>query len=170
MWQMSIGCSNNNYASREVCKKCGQSKEEAAMPAIAISGAHLPTYDHYFARMHGPLGMKMNYGISGNSPLQHLIPPNPSWSFGGPDKYGFQSWPLAGSSSNAFSYPGNANQLPDVPKGWRDGDWLCNCGFHNYSSRSEVLLYPHCCFSSFLIIVAAFSLYMVYLWYMVIVF
>ncbi|KAJ0098037.1 hypothetical protein Patl1_29081 [Pistacia atlantica] len=21
-----------------------------------------------------------------------------------------------------------------IMKGWRNGDWICNCGFHNYSS------------------------------------
>ncbi|KAA8547476.1 hypothetical protein F0562_003660 [Nyssa sinensis] len=24
-----------------------------------------------------------------------------------------------------------------VPNGWRNGDWICNCGFHNYSSRAQ---------------------------------
>lgn len=24
-----------------------------------------------------------------------------------------------------------------LPNGWRAGDWICNCGFHNYSSRAE---------------------------------
>ncbi|XP_006846750.3 uncharacterized protein LOC18436532 [Amborella trichopoda] len=23
------------------------------------------------------------------------------------------------------------------PKGWRNGDWMCSCGFHNYSSRAQ---------------------------------
>lgn len=104
------------------------------MPAIAISGAPLPTYEHYFARVQGLLGLKMNYGIPSNS--AQSLPPNPGWLFGGANKHGFQTWPLAGSS-NAFSYPGNTNQQPEVPNGWRDGDWMCSCGFHNYSSRSQ---------------------------------
>lgn len=106
------------------------------MPATAVSGAPLPTYEHYFSRMHGLHGLKMNYGIVGNSAVQQFLPPNPNWSFGGVKEYGFQTWPLAGSSS-AFTYPGGTNQQPEVPKGWRDGDWMCNCGFHNYSSRSQ---------------------------------
>ncbi|ONK80158.1 uncharacterized protein A4U43_C01F14510 [Asparagus officinalis] len=131
------GCSNNNYASREVCKKCGQSKEEAAMPTIAVSGAALPTYANYFARVQGLLGLKMNYGMTNNSAALQSFPPNSNWSIGGIDKYALQSWSSAGNSSGAFSYPFNRNQLPEVPEGWRNGDWICDCGFHNYSSRSQ---------------------------------
>jgi len=32
---------------------------------------------------------------------------------------------------------GNPNQFLGVPKDWRNGDWLCSCGFHNYSSRTQ---------------------------------
>ena len=163
MRRMAIGCSNNNYASREMCKKCGQSKEEAAMPAIAISGGNLPTHANYFARVQGLLGLKMNYGIMGNSAFQQSLPPNSNWSFGGTEKYGLQSWPLAGSSSGAFSYPGNRNQLPEVPKGWRDGDWICNCGFHNYSSRSQVTFDIHPMLQVILLMCAAFSLFIFWL-------
>ncbi|ERM98853.1 hypothetical protein AMTR_s00610p00011750, partial [Amborella trichopoda] len=77
-----IGCSNNNYASREVCKKCGQPKEVAAMPAIAMPGA-LPTHPHYFARAPGGLGLKMNLGISGHSDLHQSLPSGSNWSYGG---------------------------------------------------------------------------------------
>ncbi|XP_077219549.1 zinc finger (Ran-binding) family protein isoform X2 [Tasmannia lanceolata] len=129
------GCSNNNYASREKCKKCGQPKEVAAMPAIAMPGASLSTYGHYFARAQGGPGFKMNIGTPGNS-----LPANSNWSFGGADRFGLHSssgWPFVGSNGGGFPYPNNANQLLMVPKGWRNGDWLCNCGFHNYSSRAQ---------------------------------
>ncbi|RVX16497.1 hypothetical protein CK203_006053 [Vitis vinifera] len=58
----------------------------------------------------------------------------------GPDKYGGQpapTWPLGGNPSPALPFPNHANQLLMVPKGWRNGDWICNCGFHNYSSRAQ---------------------------------
>ncbi|KAJ6840418.1 E3 SUMO-protein ligase RanBP2 [Iris pallida] len=129
------GCSNNNYASREKCKKCGQSKEEAAMPALGMPGAHLPTYANYFVRLQGLLGLKMNYGVMGNSSLQQSLPLDPNWSFGPSHKYGTRPWSLAGSSSE-FSVPRTSNQL-GFPPGWRDGDWMCKCGFHNYSSRAQ---------------------------------
>ena len=141
----SIGCTNNNYASREKCKKCGQPKEIAAMPAIAMPGASLPTYAHYFARAQGGPEQKMNFGLMGNGALQQPLPLSSTWSVGGPDKYGGQpapTWPLGGNPSPALPFPNHANQLLMVPKGWRNGDWICNCGFHNYSSRAQV--YPSC--------------------------
>ncbi|XP_043713272.1 uncharacterized RNA-binding protein C17H9.04c-like [Telopea speciosissima] len=134
------GCSNNNYASREKCKKCGQPKEVAAMPAIAMPGASLPTYANYFARAQGGLGLNLNVGITGNSALQQSLPLNPNWSLGVADKYNAQSasgWPLGGNSGAGFLYTNNTNPLFVVPKGWRIGDWICNCGFHNYSSRAQ---------------------------------
>ena len=158
--QMVIGCSNNNYASREMCKKCGQSKEEAAMPAIAISGGNLPTHANYFARVQGLLGLKMNYGIMGNSVLQQSLSTNSNWSFGGTEKYGLQSWALAGSSSGTFSYPGIRNQLPEVPNSWRDGDWICSCGFHNYSSRSQVIFFLYSTLQMISLLFTAFSLFL----------
>lgn len=128
-----IGCSNNNYASREKCKKCGQPKEIAAMPAIAMPGPSFPTYAHSFARAHLPPGYR---ALAGNSALAS----NQSWPVGGGANYGHHSatgWFFHGSNAGS---PQNLNQFSMVPKGWRSGDWLCNCGFHNYSSRMQVLL------------------------------
>ncbi|XP_026663075.2 uncharacterized protein LOC103714055 isoform X2 [Phoenix dactylifera] len=133
------GCSNNNYASREKCKKCGQSKEEGALPAIAMPGVTLPTYAQYFAMIHGPPGSKMNFGITSN-PAIHPLPPSSDWSYREPDRYRLQSassWSLSGNSGSEYSDASNRNQLPVVPNGWRSGDWICNCGFHNYSSRTQ---------------------------------
>ncbi|OAY60860.1 uncharacterized protein LOC110601869 [Manihot esculenta] len=134
------GCTNNNYASREKCKKCGQPKEVAAMPAIAMPGASLPTYSHYFARAPGGLEQKMNIGFAGNGALPQPLPLASTWSAGGPDKYGVQSastWPIGGNQISGPPYINTVNQPPTVPKGWRNGDWMCNCGFHNYSSRAQ---------------------------------
>ncbi|XP_010935041.1 uncharacterized protein [Elaeis guineensis] len=133
------GCSNNNYASREKCKKCSQSKEEGALPAIAMPGVSLSTYAQCFAGVQGLHGSKMNFGITSNSAI-HSFPPSSDWSYGGPDGYGLQSapsWSLNDSSGSEYSYASNRKQLPVVPKGWRDGDWICDCGFHNYSSRTQ---------------------------------
>lgn len=87
---VAIGCTNNNYASREKCKKCGQPKEVAALSAAASLQSHLS----YFARGPDPVDQ-----------LGSLLP---------------------------FS-----NQASAV-KEWRSGDWICACGFHNYSSRIQV--------------------------------
>lgn len=97
-----IGCTNNNYASREKCKKCGQPKEVAALSALAIPGASHQTHLHYFT--------------SGPEPI---------------DQPG---------SLLAFS---NAANQASVLKEWRSGDWICRCGFHNYSSRIQVWKWVH---------------------------
>ncbi|EYU20511.1 hypothetical protein MIMGU_mgv1a009717mg [Erythranthe guttata] len=118
------GCTNNNYASREKCKKCGQPKQQllASMPA----GASHPTY---FARAHG-----------GGGGIDQILPLSSNWPIGGSSgQYGFQpssNWPLP---PTAISYANQINQLPPVPNGneWRSGDWICSCGFHNYSSRLQ---------------------------------
>ncbi|WCJ32616.1 zinc finger (Ran-binding) family protein [Euphorbia peplus] len=116
------GCTNNNYASREKCKKCGQAKEVAAMPALAMPGASLPTYSPYFARAPGGPEYKMNIGLTGNQlhPLDLALN----------SQYGIQSastWNLDRSSSYA-----NHPLL-----GWQNGNWICNCGFQNYSSQTQ---------------------------------
>lgn len=129
------GCSNNNYASREICKKCGQPKERAAISEIA--GSSLPESGHYFSRVQGLPGLKMNFHIAGNSTIQESLLPHSDCSFGGPAKYGLQpnpTWPFNGTSSTVYSHSANAFV---VPEGWRNGDWICKCGFHNYSSRSQ---------------------------------
>ncbi|XVF62177.1 hypothetical protein PTKIN_Ptkin08bG0196000 [Pterospermum kingtungense] len=136
----SIGCTNNNYASREKCKKCGQPKEIAAMPAIAMPGASLPTYSHYFTRGLGALDQKMNVGFVGSGAPPQSLPLSSNWSVGGADNYGLllaSTWPVARNQTSMVPYVNPGNQPLSVPKGWRNGDWICNCGFHNYSSRSE---------------------------------
>uniref|UniRef100_A0A2P2JRC2 RanBP2-type domain-containing protein n=3 Tax=Rhizophora mucronata TaxID=61149 RepID=A0A2P2JRC2_RHIMU len=134
------GCTNNNYASREKCKKCGQPKEVAAMPAIAMPGVSLPTYSHYFARAPGGLEQRTNVGFAGNGYPQQPLPLTSSLSAGGADDYGVQSastWPLGGSQISGLPYANPAIQPVLVPKGWRNGDWICTCGFHNYASRAQ---------------------------------
>ncbi|XP_009764394.2 uncharacterized protein LOC107778889 isoform X1 [Nicotiana tabacum] len=141
------GCTNNNYASREKCKKCGQPKEVAAMPAIAIPGASLPTHPNYFARAQG-IEQKLNIGLLGNGALQQQLPLSSNWSLGEAGNYESQhadryrllqasTWTSVGNSTPGVPYRSQAHQLLPVPNGWRNGDWLCSCGFHNYSSRAQ---------------------------------
>ncbi|EEC76649.1 hypothetical protein OsI_14600 [Oryza sativa Indica Group] len=126
------GCSNNNYASRKNCKKCGLPKEEAAMPALSMAGMAMPAYANYIARMQGLAGFKMNmnFGMAGNSALQQQLLASANWPYALAGRYGMQAagWPFGGN---------NANQFSAAPKDWRSGDWLCSCGFHNYSSRTQ---------------------------------
>ncbi|XP_024967645.1 uncharacterized RNA-binding protein C17H9.04c isoform X1 [Cynara cardunculus var. scolymus] len=135
------GCTNNNYASREKCKKCGQPKEVAAMPALAMPGASLQTHPHYFARVQGLQHQRLNLGVGslGNGALQQSLPLSSNWLLGGPDRFGIQpasTWPLGGNPTNTVPYANQVSQVM-VPKGWRNGDWICTCGFHNYSSRAQ---------------------------------
>ncbi|KAM0825873.1 hypothetical protein ACQ4PT_069256 [Festuca glaucescens] len=115
---------------RKNCKKCGLPKEEAAMPAM---GGLLPAYADYMARVQQieNAGYKMNFGMPGNSALQQQLLAHANWQYGMAGRYGMQSsaWQFGGNSTNQFQ--GGA------PKDWRDGDWLCSCGFHNYSSRTQ---------------------------------
>uniref|UniRef100_A0A3Q7IDU3 Uncharacterized protein n=1 Tax=Solanum lycopersicum TaxID=4081 RepID=A0A3Q7IDU3_SOLLC len=67
-----LSCTNKNYASREKYKKCGQPKEVAAIPAIAIPGAYLPSHPKYFARTQGGMEQRLNIGFLGHGDLQQL--------------------------------------------------------------------------------------------------
>lgn len=137
----TIGCTNNNYASREKCKKCGQPKEVAAMPAIAVTGASFPTYPHYFSRAPGGPEQKMNFGLIGSGVPPQSLNLNSNWPVTGAEKFGVQPvsiWLPGGNYSYGLPYENSTSQNPSIRKGWRNGDWICNCGFHNYSSRSQV--------------------------------
>ncbi|CAA2981777.1 uncharacterized RNA-binding isoform X1 [Olea europaea subsp. europaea] len=112
------------------------------MPAIAFPGASVPTHANYFARAQG-LDQNINVGS-----MQQSLPLSSSWSLRGADKFGGEqtniyglqmasSWPSVGNKISGVPYASQSNQLSMVPNGWRSGDWICTCGFHNYSSRVE---------------------------------
>ncbi|XP_061341162.1 uncharacterized protein LOC133287547 isoform X3 [Gastrolobium bilobum] len=110
------------------------------MPAIAMTGASFPTYSHYFSRAPGGPEQKMNIGLIGNGVPPQTLHLNSNWPVTGADKYGVQPvsmWIPGGNYSSGHPYENPTSQNLSVPKGWRNGDWLCNCGFHNYSSRSQ---------------------------------
>lgn len=118
-------------------KKCGQPKEVAAMPAIAIPGASLPSHPNYFARTQGGMEQRLKIGFLGHGALQQL-PLSSNWSLGEAGQY--QSQPADRYrllQTPGVPYASQTNQLLPVPNGWRNGDWLCSCGFHNYSSRAQ---------------------------------
>lgn len=92
---------------------------------------------------------RFNIGLLANGGL----PLNPNWLLaGGNDKFSLQAaitWPThLGATVNGI---GNSHNTPNplpyinqatqvmVQKGWRNGDWICACGFHNYASRAQVL-------------------------------
>jgi len=104
------------------------------MPALQMAGMAMPAYAAYIARLQSlaasASAYKMNFGMAANSPLQQQLLANANWPYGLAGRYGMQSsgWPFGNN---------NTNQFPGVPKDWRNGDWLCSCGFHNYSSRTQ---------------------------------
>ena len=120
------------------------------MPALQMAGMAMPAYAAYIARLQSlaasasASAYKMNFGMAANSPLQQQLLANVNWPYGLAGRYGMQSsgWPFGNN---------NTNQFPGVPKDWRNGDWLCSCGFHNYSSRTQVII---CKSDSFDIIVS----------------
>ncbi|XP_073041209.1 ranBP2-type zinc finger protein At1g67325 [Primulina eburnea] len=133
------GCTNNNYASRVNCKKCGQPKEVAAMPAIAMPGASVHTHPNYFARVQR--GVEQMLGVGS---LQQSL--SSGWPLGGTDEYGIHStdpyslqptWSLGGNGMPMVPFSSQPDNMNPVPNGWRAGDWLCPCGYHNYSSRAQ---------------------------------
>ena len=118
------------------------------MPALQMAGMAMPAYAAYIARLQSlaasASAYKMNFGMAANSPLQQQLLANANWPYGLAGRYGMQSsgWPFGNN---------NTNQFPGVPKDWRNGDWLCSCGFHNFSSRTQVII---CKSDSFDIIVS----------------
>ncbi|KAJ4759895.1 zinc finger (Ran-binding) family protein [Rhynchospora pubera] len=134
------GCSNNNYASRTSCKKCNLSREEAAVPALALPGMSLlPSYAQYLSRQQQ--GLKTGLGSPSRSHMQSAaMSAGLGWMYGAQTgSYGLHSPTSANPSSNhnwGFSGTGSG-QFLGLPKDWRDGDWMCVCGFHNYSSRDQ---------------------------------
>ncbi|KAJ8558327.1 hypothetical protein K7X08_005093 [Anisodus acutangulus] len=108
------------------------------MPAIAIPGASLPTHPNYFARAQGVVKQRLNFRLFGNGALQQQLPLSSNWSLGEAGKY--ESQPADRYrllQTPGVPYASQMNQLFPVPNGWRNGDWLCSCGFHNYSSRAQ---------------------------------
>lgn len=111
------------------------------MPATAIPGASIPTYANYFVRAQGGLEPTMSIGLLGNGAPQQPLALASNWSLAGADKFGLQpplSWPAGGTNSSRVLHASQANQLVAAPNSWRSGDWICSCGFHNYSSRTQV--------------------------------
>jgi len=92
------------------------------MPAMALPGVSFHTPGHYLPRPSGGLGLGMNMGMP--MPLPHQTVPSGS------------GWPFNGTDTNALpgSYVPNLSLLN--PRSWRAGDWMCMCGYHNYSSRA----------------------------------
>jgi len=111
-------CGNHNFASREVCNRCGGPRTSA--PGGSSPGA--ARFDPY--------------GAGGSGPLARA-PGRPAFSKGGgvgrhPSP---GDWFSDGCDDHAFG--ASRNIAGSLPEGFRAGDWMCpECGNHNYASRS----------------------------------
>lgn len=109
------------------------------MPAFGLPGASYPIRSIYFPRGQGTVDQRVNFGLLGSAGLQLSLPFASNWLLGqaGADKLrspGSSSWPLPGTQTPSFLFANNPQMFP---KGWRNGDWICNCGFHNYANRTQ---------------------------------
>jgi hypothetical protein len=114
----------------------------------------LPTYAQYLSRQQQDL--KTGLGSTSGVHMQSAaMSAGLGWMYGAQaGSYGLHSPTSASSSSHNWGFGGMASdQLLGLPKDWRSGDWMCFCGFHNYSSRDQVYSFPS---SFFLIIINAF--------------
>ncbi|XP_010679870.2 uncharacterized protein LOC104895140 [Beta vulgaris subsp. vulgaris] len=141
------GCKNNNYAFRSFCNRCKQPRllvdtktppDSKWLPRIGDWICVGCTNNNYASRekckkcgqpkevtampaipLPGVLsraqgGLLSSMGMLGASTFQRSLPSTSNWS--SPNMYG----------ANNVDY-----------KDWRSGDWMCICGFHNYSSRTQ---------------------------------
>ncbi|KAF9624377.1 hypothetical protein IFM89_010544 [Coptis chinensis] len=82
----SIGCSNNNYASREKCKSRGQPKEVAKNARNCNARSFSSILCTLFCRGTRSTvgGLRMNMGMAPNSAFQQSLPLNSTWLLGVP--------------------------------------------------------------------------------------
>lgn len=107
--ERSKGCSNNNYASRGKCNKCGQPKATGSLSSQqSIAAGPNPGSPAGMAAVGFNMGTAMPLGIPGVLDMP--------WPWGATGGAGMTASFLAGGS-------------------FRVGDWICTCGIHNYSSR-----------------------------------
>lgn len=119
------------------------------MPAVGLPGASFPIHPLYFPRGQSTVDQRMNFGLLGASASQlpFAFPSNWLLGSGGVDKSrspSSSSWHSLATQTSGFLF---ANNFQMFPKGWRNGDWICNCGFHNYANRTQVFI---CCTTSIL--------------------
>ncbi|KAG2323368.1 hypothetical protein Bca4012_058859 [Brassica carinata] len=135
-----LGCSNRNYAFRSFCNRCKQprlfmdnntSQNSKWLPRIGDWICTGCTNNNYASRekckkcgQPKEVAALSALAIPGAASLQtHL-----SYFTRGPDP--------VDQSGSLLAFSNTANQASFL-KEWRSGDWICTCGFHNYSSRIQ---------------------------------
>ncbi|AEC06710.1 unnamed protein product [Arabidopsis thaliana] len=134
-----LGCRNRNYAFRSFCNRCKQprlimdnntSPNSKWLPRIGDWICTGCTNNNYASRekckkcgQSKEVAALSALAIPGASLQTHL-----HYFTRGPESHDQPG------SLLAFS---NATNQASVHKEWRSGDWICRCGFHNYSSRIQ---------------------------------
>ncbi|CAL0330928.1 unnamed protein product [Lupinus luteus] len=116
-WECSR-CNNRNYGFRSFCNRCKQSR--------LLVDTTTPSHSKWLPR----IGDWICSGCTNNN-----------YASREKCKKCGEAKEVAGLAAVAMTY---SNYFPNWPlsvwnysSGWRIGDWICICGFHNYSSRSK---------------------------------
>jgi hypothetical protein len=111
-------CGAHNYASKSSCHKCSMPKQQAqhqsAAPQHGGYGQQMGGQDMYGGYSMGGLGMGMG---------QHM---------GGMQQQGMGGYGMAPQQHQAYGGMPAAASSPN----FRPGDWMCQCGAHNYASKT----------------------------------
>ncbi|RID52782.1 hypothetical protein BRARA_G00221 [Brassica rapa] len=122
-----LGCNNRNYAFRSFCNRCKQprlfmdnntSQNSKWLPRIGDWICTGCTNNNYASREKcKKCGQPKEVAASLQSHLSYFaLGPDPVDQLG-----------------SLLPFSNQASAL----KEWRSGDWICTCGFHNYSSRIQ---------------------------------
>uniref|UniRef100_A0A0D6R614 RanBP2-type domain-containing protein n=1 Tax=Araucaria cunninghamii TaxID=56994 RepID=A0A0D6R614_ARACU len=127
------GCGNRNYAFRSMCNRCKQPR--------LLMDSKTPPDSKWFPR----IGDWICAGCSNNNyasrdkckkcgePKEVAAMPATALPGGAYPSSGHY---LSKSSGGLVLGSGVPNVSFVNSKGWRAGDWICVCGYHNYSSRA----------------------------------
>nr|GME08661.1 ranBP2-type zinc finger protein At1g67325 [Ipomoea batatas] len=137
-WECS-GCGNRNYAFRSFCNRCKQPRllvdnktppDSKWLPRIGDWICTGCTNNNYASREKcKKCGQPKEVAAMPAISIPGATLPTHSNYFSGVQG--------ALQQNTHIGFIDQANQLLAVPKGWRHGDWICKCGFHNYSSRAQ---------------------------------
>ncbi|XP_010526796.1 PREDICTED: calpain-15 [Tarenaya hassleriana] len=130
------GCRNRNYAFRSFCNRCKQPR--------LLMDTNMPPDSKWLPR----IGDWICTGCTNNNYASREkckkcgqpreVAAMPALAMPGPSlPTHLQYFAGAMSQSSALLAYSNTASQALVPKGWRNGDWFCRCGFHNYSSRLQ---------------------------------
>ncbi|CAN8257739.1 unnamed protein product [Cochlearia groenlandica] len=136
-----LGCRNRNYAFRSFCNRCKQprlymdnntSLNSKWLPRIGDWICTGCTNNNYASREKCKKCGQPKEVAALSSPLTI-----PGASFQAHHLNYFARGPVPTDQTGSSLALSNAVNQASALKEWRNGDWICKCGFHNYSSRIQ---------------------------------